>query len=101
MIRPNQRQRVTVTHRPTGLSVTCSEGRSNLRNRAMAILVLRSMLAAGLTEPVRPQRMTPLVRCYSLDTPMGSGIRDRAGKWTWDDELVRAVLDRGELEKVR
>jgi protein subunit release factor B len=76
---------VRLAHRPTGVTVTATERRSQLQNRGAALERLRARLAA-LAHEARPRRATRPTRGSKerrLATKRHAGRRkaDRSGGW--------------------
>jgi peptide chain release factor 2 len=95
---------VRITHKPTGLTVTCSVERSQQQNRRLALSILASKLEA-LEQAKRDEELRAVVGDMK-DNSFGSQIRNyvlddrrvkdvRTGVETSD---VESVLDRGELD---
>jgi peptide chain release factor 2 len=96
---------VRITHKPTGLVVTCSVERSQQQNRAIAIGILQSKiealeqakrdeeLKAAVGDPKNPSWGNQ-IRNYVLDDRRVKDVR--TGVETSD---VESVLDRGELDE--
>ncbi|RYE93939.1 MAG: peptide chain release factor 2, partial [Myxococcales bacterium] len=82
---------VRVLHRPTGLVATCSGERSQHRNRAQALRMLRGQLAVRALSGGRGDVSGNPVRSYVLG-PRPEAIDLRTGHRTGE---VRAVLAGG------
>ena len=95
---------VRITHKPTGLAVTCSVERSQQQNKRLALSILRSKLEA-LEQAKRDEELRQIVGDPKANT-FGSQIRN----YVLDDRRVKdvrtgvetanveSVLDRGELD---
>jgi peptide chain release factor 2 len=96
---------VRITHKPTGLVVTCSVERSQQQNRRLAIAILKSKIEA-LEEAKRDEELRQVVGDPKANS-FGSQIRN----YVLDDRRVKdvrtgvetsnveSVLDRGELDQ--
>ena len=96
---------VRITHKPSGIVVTCSVERSQQQNRRLAIAIIQSKLEA-LEEAKRDEELRAVVGDPKANS-FGSQIRNyvlddrrvkdvRTGVETSD---VESVLDRGELDE--
>jgi peptide chain release factor 2 len=96
---------VRITHKPTGITVTCSVERSQQQNKALALSILRSKLEAlehakrdaEVREAVGDMKGITFgsqIRNYVLDDRRVKDVR--TGVETTD---VESVLDRGELDE--
>ena len=95
---------VRITHKPTGLTVTCSVERSQQQNKRLALSILRSKVEA-LEQAKRDEELRQIVGDPKANT-FGSQIRN----YVLDDRRVKdvrtgvetanveSVLDRGELD---
>jgi peptide chain release factor 2 len=95
---------VRITHKPTGLTVTCSVERSQQQNRALAIGILQSKLEA-LEQAKRDEEMRAIV-----GDPKSVGFGSQIRSYVLDDRRVKDhrtnvetsqvedVLDRGNLD---
>jgi peptide chain release factor 2 len=95
---------VRITHKPTGIVVTCSVERSQQQNRRLAIAIIKSKLEA-LEEAKRDEELRAVVGDPKANS-FGSQIRN----YVLDDRRVKdvrtgvetsnveSVLDRGELD---
>jgi peptide chain release factor 2 len=95
---------VRITHKPTGMTVTCSVERSQQQNRALAIGILQSKLEA-LEEAKRDEELRAIV-----GDPKSVGFGSQIRSYVLDDRRVKdhrtnvetsqveSVLDRGELD---
>ena len=95
---------VRITHKPTGLTVTCSVERSQQQNRNLAIGILQSKLEA-LEQAKRDEEMRAIV-----GDPKSVGFGSQIRSYVLDDRRVKDhrtnvettqvenVLDRGELD---
>jgi peptide chain release factor 2 len=96
---------VRITHKPTGITVTCSVERSQQQNKRLAMNILKSKLEA-LEESKRDEELKQAVGDMKANT-FGSQIRN----YVLDDRRVKdvrtgvettnveSVLDRGELDE--
>ena len=96
---------VRITHKPTGIVVTCSVERSQQQNRRLAIAIIKSKLEA-LEEAKRDEELRAVVGDPKANS-FGSQIRN----YVLDDRRVKdvrtgvetsnveSVLDRGELDE--
>ena len=96
---------VRITHKPTGLTVTCSVERSQQQNRRLAIAILQSKIEA-LEQAKRDEELRAVVgdpkavsfgsqiRNYVLDDRRVKDIRTGV-----ETSNVESVLDRGELDE--
>ena len=96
---------VRITHKPTGIVVTCSVERSQQQNRRLAIAIIKSKLEA-LEEAQRDEDLRAVVGDPKANS-FGSQIRN----YVLDDRRVKdvrtgvetsnveSVLDRGELDE--
>ena len=96
---------VRITHKPTGITVTCSVERSQQQNRRLALAILKSKLEA-LEEAQRDEELRQVVGDPKANS-FGSQIRN----YVLDDRRVKdvrtgvetsnveSVLDRGELDE--
>jgi peptide chain release factor 2 len=93
-----------ITHKPSGLVVTCSVERSQQQNKRLAISILRSKLEA-LEEAKRDEHLRSVIgdpKAVSFGSQIRSYVLDdrrvkdhRTNVETFD---VESVLDRGELD---
>ena len=95
---------VRITHKPTGLTVTCSVERSQQQNKRLAIAILSSKIEA-LEQAKRDEELRAVVGDMK-ENSFGSQIRN----YVLDDRRVKdvrtgvetsnveSVLDRGELD---
>ena len=96
---------VRITHKPSGIVVTCSVERSQQQNRRLAIAIIKSKLEA-LEEAKRDEELRAVVGDPKANS-FGSQIRN----YVLDDRRVKdvrtgvetsnveSVLDRGELDE--
>jgi len=95
---------VRITHKPTGITVTCSVERSQQQNRRLAISILQSKIEA-LEQAKRDEELKQVIGDVKGNT-FGSQIRsyvldDRRVKdhrTNVETSQVESVLDRGELD---
>src|SRR5690349_9405894 len=95
---------VRITHKPTGLTVTCSVERSQQQNKRLAIAILQSKIEA-IEQAKRDEELRQVIGDPKGIT-FGSQIRsyvldDRRVKDTrtaFETTNVESVLDRGELD---
>jgi peptide chain release factor 2 len=95
---------VRITHKPTGITVTCSVERSQQQNKRLAMAILTSKLEA-LEEAKRDEELRATVgdpkansfgsqiRSYVLDDRRVKDVRTG-----FETSNVESVLDRGELD---
>jgi len=98
MIR-NYRPHVVLTHKPTGEQIVVSADKSNQTNKAIALRLLRSILASGISLQGKPG-IKPR-RTYDLNNPYteSSRIKDTdSGAVVDGADAVGAVLGCGELD---
>jgi peptide chain release factor 2 len=96
---------VRITHKPTGITVTCSVERSQQQNKRLALSILKSKLEA-LEQSKRDEELKQAVGDMKTNS-FGSQIRN----YVLDDRRVKdvrtgvettnveSVLDRGELDE--
>ncbi len=96
---------VRITHKPTGITVTCSVERSQQQNRAKAIALLKGRLEM-IEQAKRDEELKKLygekgaiawgnqIRSYVLDDRRVKDHRTNV-----ETTNVESVLDRGELDK--
>jgi peptide chain release factor 2 len=95
---------VRITHKPTGITVTCSVERSQQQNKRLAMSILKSKLEA-LEQSKRDEELRSVVgdpKAVSFGSQIRSYVLDdrrvkdvRSGHET---SYVESVLDRGELD---
>jgi peptide chain release factor 2 len=95
---------VRITHKPTGITVTCSVERSQQQNKRLAMAILTSKIEA-LEEAKRDEELRAVVgdpkansfgsqiRSYVLDDRRVKDVRTG-----YETSNVESVLDRGELD---
>ena len=95
---------VRITHKPTGLTVTCSVERSQQQNKRLALSILRSKLEA-LEQAKRDEQLRQVI-----GDPKGITFGSQIRNYVLDDRRVKdvrtgvetanveSVLDRGELD---
>jgi peptide chain release factor 2 len=96
---------VRITHKPTGITVTCSVERSQQQNKRLAMAILSSKLEA-MEEAKRDEELRQVVgdtkansfgsqiRSYVLDDRRVKDVRTG-----YETSNVESVLDRGELDE--
>jgi peptide chain release factor 2 len=96
---------VRITHKPTGITVTCSVERSQQQNKRLAMAILTSKLEA-MEEAKRDEELRQVVgdtkansfgsqiRSYVLDDRRVKDVRTGV-----ETSNVESVLDRGELDE--
>jgi peptide chain release factor 2 len=96
---------VRITHKPTGITVTCSVERSQQQNRRLALSILKSKIEA-LEQAKRDDELKAVVgdpkavsfgsqiRNYVLDDRRVKDVRTSV-----ETSNVESVLDRGELDE--
>jgi len=96
---------VRITHKPTGITVTCSVERSQQQNKRLAMAILTSKIEA-LEEAKRDEELRAVVgdpkansfgsqiRSYVLDDRRVKDVRTG-----YETSNVESVLDRGELDE--
>ena len=96
---------VRLTHRPTGITVTCSVERSQQQNKRLAMSILKSKIEAleqakrdeGLRQVVGDPKAVSFgsqIRNYVLDDRRVKDVRTGV-----ETSNVESVLDRGELDE--
>jgi peptide chain release factor 2 len=95
---------IRITHKPTGITVTCSVERSQQQNRRLAMSILTSKLEA-LEQAKRDEELRAIV-----GDPKSVGFGSQIRSYVLDDRRVKdhrtnvethdveSVLDRGELD---
>src|SRR5688572_25706756 len=95
---------IRVTHKPTGITVTCSVERSQQQNRRLAMSILKSKIEA-LEQAKRDEELRAIV-----GDPKSVGFGSQIRSYVLDDRRVKdhrtnvethdveSVLDRGELD---
>jgi peptide chain release factor 2 len=95
---------VRITHKPTGITVTCSVERSQQQNKAIAMSIIQSKIEA-LEQAKRDEELRAVVgdpkavsfgsqiRSYVLDDRRVKDVRTG-----FETSNVESVLDRGELD---
>lgn len=96
---------VRITHKPTGITVTCSVERSQQQNKRLAMSILKSKLEV-LEQAKRDDELRAVVgdpKAVSFGSQIRSYVLDdrrikdtRSGHETHD---IESVLDRGELDE--
>jgi peptide chain release factor 2 len=96
---------VRITHKPTGITVTCSVERSQQQNKRLAMAIIKSKIEA-LEEAKRDEELRQVVgdpKAVSFGSQIRSYVLDdrrvkdvRTGHETSN---VESVLDRGELDE--
>src|SRR5207237_3196394 len=96
---------VRITHKPTGITVTCSVERSQQQNKRLAMAIIKSKIEA-LEEAKRDEELRQVVgdpkavsfgsqiRSYVLDDRRVKDVRTGV-----ETSNVESVLDRGELDQ--
>src|SRR4051812_5870204 len=96
---------VRITHKPTGITVTCSVERSQQQNKRLAMAIIKSKIEA-LEEAKRDEELRQVVgdnkansfgsqiRSYVLDDRRVKDVRTG-----YETSNVESVLDRGELDE--
>jgi peptide chain release factor 2 len=96
---------VRITHKPSGITVTCSVERSQQQNKRLAMAILKSKIEA-LEEAKRDEELRAVVgdpkansfgsqiRSYVLDDRRVKDVRTG-----YETSNVESVLDRGELDE--
>jgi peptide chain release factor 2 len=96
---------VRITHKPTGITVTCSVERSQQQNKRLAMAIIKSKLEA-LEQAKRDAELREVV-----GDPKSIGFGNQIRNYVLDDRRVKdvrtgvetsnveAVLDRGELDE--
>jgi peptide chain release factor 1 len=97
---------VRITHLPTGMIVTCQDGKSQQKNKDKAMNVLRARLLAKIEEEARQkrseQRLSQIgtgdrsekIRTYNFPQDR---ITDHRIKENWNNILARMEGDLGEI----
>jgi peptide chain release factor 2 len=96
---------VRITHKPSGITVTCSVERSQQQNRRLAMAILTSKLEA-LDEAKRDEEMRAVVgdpKAVSFGSQIRSYVLDdrrvKDHRTNVETHDVESVLDRGELDQ--
>jgi peptide chain release factor 2 len=96
---------VRITHKPTGITVTCSVERSQQQNKRLAMAILTSKIEA-LEQAKRDAELREVV-----GDPKSIGFGNQIRNYVLDDRRVKdvrtgvetsnveSVLDRGELDQ--
>jgi peptide chain release factor 2 len=95
---------VRITHKPTGIVVTCSVERSQQQNRAIAIGIIQSKLEA-LEQAKRDEELRSVIgdpKAVSFGSQIRSYVLDdrrvKDHRTNVETHDVESVLDRGELD---
>jgi len=95
---------VRVTHKPTGITVTCSVERSQQQNRRLALAILKSRLEA-MEEAKRDEELRSVIgdpKAVSFGSQIRSYVLDdrrvKDHRTNVETRDVESVLDRGELD---
>ncbi len=95
---------VRITHKPTGLVVTCSVERSQQQNRRLAIAILQSKIEA-LEQAKRDEELRAVIgdpKAVSFGSQIRSYVLDdrrvKDHRTNVETHDVESVLDRGELD---
>jgi peptide chain release factor 2 len=96
---------VRITHKPTGITVTCSVERSQQQNKRLAMAILTSKLEA-IEEAKRDEEMRAVVgdpKAVSFGSQIRSYVLDdrrvKDHRTNVETHDVESVLDRGELDQ--
>jgi peptide chain release factor 2 len=95
---------VRITHKPTGITVTCSVERSQQQNKRLAMAILKSKIEA-LEQAKRDAELREVVgdpKAVSFGSQIRSYVLDdrrvKDGRSGFETTNVESVLDRGELD---
>ena len=95
---------IRVTHKPTGITVTCSVERSQQQNRRLALAILKSRLEA-MEEAKRDEELRSVIgdpKAVSFGSQIRSYVLDdrrvKDHRTNVETHDVESVLDRGELD---
>ena len=95
---------VRITHKPTGIVVTCSVERSQQQNRRLAIAVIQSKLEA-IEQAKRDEELRNVIgdpKANSFGSQIRSYVLDdrrvKDHRTNVETHNVESVLDRGELD---
>ncbi len=95
---------IRVTHKPTGITVTCSVERSQQQNKRLALAILQSKLEA-LEQAKRDEEMKAVIgdpKAVSFGSQIRSYVLDdrrvKDHRTNVETHDVESVLDRGELD---
>ncbi|HLL88928.1 MAG TPA: peptide chain release factor-like protein, partial [Tepidisphaeraceae bacterium] len=96
---------VRITHKPTGITITCSVERSQQQNRRLAMAILKSKLEA-LEQAKRDEELRQVVgdpKAVSFGSQIRSYVLDdrrvKDHRTNVETHDVESVLDRGELDE--
>jgi peptide chain release factor 2 len=96
---------VRITHKPSGITITCSVERSQQQNKRLAMAILKSKLEA-LEEAKRDEEMRAVVgdpKAVSFGSQIRSYVLDdrrvKDHRTNVETHDVESVLDRGELDQ--
>jgi peptide chain release factor 2 len=95
---------VRITHKPTGITVTCSVERSQQQNKRLAMAIIKSKIEA-LEQAKRDEELRAVVgdpKAVSFGSQIRSYVLDdrrvKDHRTNVETHNVEAVLDRGELD---
>jgi peptide chain release factor 2 len=95
---------VRITHKPTGITVTCSVERSQQQNKRLAMNILKSKIEA-LEQAKRDEELRQVVgdpKAVSFGSQIRSYVLDdrrvKDHRTNFETHDVESVLDRGELD---
>jgi peptide chain release factor 2 len=95
---------VRITHKPTGITVTCSVERSQQQNKRLAMSILKSKIEA-LEQAKRDEELRQVVgdpKAVSFGSQIRSYVLDdrrvKDHRTNFETHDVESVLDRGELD---
>jgi peptide chain release factor 2 len=96
---------VRITHKPTGITVTCSVERSQQQNKRLAMSIIKSKIEA-LEQAKRDEELKQVVgdpKAVSFGSQIRSYVLDdrrvKDHRTNHETHNVEAVLDRGELDE--
>ena len=96
---------VRITHKPTGITVTCSVERSQQQNKRLALSIIKSKIEA-LEQAKRDEELKQVVgdpQAVSFGSQIRSYVLDdrrvKDHRTNHETHNVEAVLDRGELDE--
>ncbi|HEY7119807.1 MAG TPA: peptide chain release factor-like protein, partial [Tepidisphaeraceae bacterium] len=95
---------IRITHKPTGLTVTCSVERSQQQNKRLAMSILQSKLEA-MEQAKRDEELKAVIgdpKAVSFGSQIRSYVLDdrrvKDHRTNVETSQVESVLDRGELD---